>query len=238
MSATGLETRFNRILMDELRKHFRLSALELAPQFRSKQAPKGAGEATITGQLYACEKTCNVRIRTNVLADSMHVEFGVIPPGEDYDFPIMGFDFVNTNKYLVAITDFHPLRRDAEHRKAYIEPMQDMRSRYEDIPWIEKRRRRESEWAKPYKSGFGFYRWCEQTYVPRVEQAFQDYAALFCELVKGAEPIGDPKRKAKRDEYMQNYRRDFVANDPGSGPIKSMFGEEWGEAFMRDFVFG
>jgi hypothetical protein len=237
MATNSLKTRFNLILMNELRKRFSLSALELAPDFRSKQAPKGAGEATIAGQLYACEKTGNVRIGTNTLADSMHVEFGVIPPGEDYDFPIMGFDFVNTNKYLVAIIELHPLRKDEEYRRAYVDPMEETSSRYEHIPWIEGRGRRESDWSRPYRSGFGFYRWCEQSYLSQAEQAFRDYTALFCQFLKDAAPIGDPQRKAERDAYMQRWRKDFVENDPGSGPIRSMFGDEWGEAFMRDFVF-
>lgn len=36
---------------------------------------------------------------------------------------------------------------------------------------------------------------------------------------------------------MQQYRADYIANDPGSGPMKHLFGEEWAENFMRDFLF-
>lgn len=237
MKKHELEIHFNRILIDELKKYLSLSPKEMPKDLGYKNAAKGAGKTTINSELYACEKTGDVRIGKNIMAESMYVEFGIIPPGEDYDFPIMGFDFVNSKKCLIAVFDFHPLRRDDEYYQTYIAPIEQIFSRYQHIPSVKGGRTEIHDWAKTYDSGFGFYRWCERSYLPQIEQAFREYTCLFSQFIKQAKPIEDPAIKEKRDKFMQQYKEDFILYDPGSGPLKHLFGEEWAERFMRDFLF-
>ncbi len=70
-------------------------------------------------------------------AGSMVVHFGSIPPGEEYDFPILGFTFVYASKFLIGVLDLHPLTRDKEYMDKYIEPLKDIPPRYEGIPFAE-----------------------------------------------------------------------------------------------------
>ena len=237
MGEHELAIHFNPILINEMKKHLSLNLTEMPPDLSHKSAAKGEGEAAIKSALYGCDKTAGVRIGTNIIGGSMYVEFGVIPPGENYDFPILGYDFVNSKKCLIAVFDFHPLRNDDEYYKTYVAPLGKIISRYRNIPTVEGGRTESREWAKFYNSGFGFYRWCERTFIPQVEHAFREYTALFSELIKNATPIEDPDRKKNRDTYMQKYKEDYIANDPGGGPLKHLFGEEWAEEYMGNFLF-
>ncbi len=56
-------------------------------------------------------------------------------------------------------------------------------------------------------------------------------------VIKKAEPVTDQKVLALREKYMEDYRYDYAYKDPGSSPLKSYFGEEWGERFMKEFLF-
>jgi len=73
--------------------------------------------------------------------------------------------------------------------------------------------------------------------LPDIENAFKDYIHVFCDCIRNAEPLTDQETLAKRDRYMEKYIADYINNDVGGAPLRSHFGKDWGERYMKDFFF-
>ena len=229
--------RFNEILSEEMSKHFTITPLPLDPDLKKKCTDQEGRGAVIESHYLGCQKTSGIRMGEMDFAGSMVVHFGSIPPGEEYDFPILGFTFVYASKFLIGVLDLHPLARDKEYMDKYIEPLKDIPPRYEGIPFAEGGRRETHDWAKIYDSGYSFYRWCDGKYLPNLEEAFKDYITVFCDCIKKAEPLTDEKALLNRKHYMEKYSEDYTYKDPGSAPLQHHFGEEWSERFLKGFLF-
>jgi len=234
---TKYSIRFNEILYEDMSKAFELKELSLNPDFKLKHSTEKSKGAIIQSEYLDCPKTGGIRMGEMNYSGSMVVHFGSIPPGKQYNFPIFGFTFVYASRFLIAVLDLHPISKDREYMEKYIEPLKAISERYSYIPQAEGGRREVHDWAKRYDSGYALYRWCDGQYLPDVEKAFKDYLTVFCDVIKRAEPVTDRKVLALREQYMEDYRYDYAYKDPGSSPLKSYFGEEWGERFMKEFLF-
>ena len=233
----GFSIRFNRILHEEMGRTFELTPLPLDPDLQVRHSAAKSRGAVIKSERLSCLKTGGIRMGEMDYAGSMTVNFGSIPPGAAYNFPIFGFTFVYASRFLIAVLDLHPLSNDKEYREKYIEPLGAIARRYEYIPQSEGGRSEAHDWAKRYDSGYSLYRWCEGTYLPDIEKAFREYLSVFCDGIKKAEPVVDQKLLAMREKYLEDYRYDYAYKDPGSSPLRSYFGEEWGKRFMSEFLF-
>ena len=229
--------RFNQILSDEMSKHFKLTPLPLDPDLKRKCANQEGEGAVIESQFLDCPKTSGIRMGEMDFAGSMTVHFGSVPPGKNYNLPILGFTFVYASKFLIGVLDLHPLSRDTEYMTRYIELLKDIPPKYENIPFAEGGRRETHDWAKFYDSGYSFYRWCDGKYLQDLEEAFKDYIHVYCECIKKAEPLTGQKEIEDRNSYMKKYTEDYTYKDPGSAPLQHHFGEEWSERFLKGFLF-
>jgi len=234
---TKYSIRFNEILYEDMSKAFELKELSLNPDFKLKHSTEKSKGAIIQSEYLDCPKTGGIRMGEMNYSGSMVVHFGSIPPGKQYNFPIFGFTFVYASRFLIAVLDLHPISKDREYMEKYIEPLKAISERYSYIPQAEGGRREVHDWAKRYDSGYALYRWCDGQYLPDVEKAFREYLSAFCDVIKKAEPVTDREALALREQYMEDYRYDYAYKDPGSSPLKSYFGEEWGERFMKEFLF-
>lgn len=228
--------RFNQILLEEMGKLFELKPLPLDPAFKEYRSPEDAG-VVITSEYRDCPKTAGIRTGALDLKGSMLIHFGNVPPAEGYDLPILGYTFVYANKCLIVVLDLLPVARDADYLKTYIAPLQEIAHKYDWIPRIEGSREGVAEWAKPYDSGYSIYRWCDKAYVPDMEHAFREYISVFCDCITRAEPLQDQGRRARRNRHMERYINDYLAKDVGGAPLKSHFGKEWGERYLKEFFF-
>ncbi len=238
MEEKTVAIRFNEILKEEMGKAFALKALPLAPDFALKYSNSEEKSVYIKNELLACPKTGGIRMGAMDFAGSMMVHFGSIQPGADYDFPVFGFTFACASKFLIAVLDLHPVAKDQEYTEKYLAPLKSIAEKYAWIPKTEGGRSEVHEWAKKYDSGCALYRWCDPQYLPQIEEAFRDYLQVFCSCINKAEPLTDPALRARREQYLQQYRADYITYDPGSAPLQHHFGEEWGERYLREFLFG
>ena len=229
--------RFNQILFDEMSSVFELKPLPLEQDFKVKHSTEKSKGAVIKSECFECAKTGGIRMGEMNYGGSMTVHFGSIPPGKTYNFPIFGFTFVYASKFLICVLDLHPLLQDKEYTERYIDPLRPLSKKYEYIPQSEGGRSETHEWAKRYDSGYSLYRWCDGDYLPDIEKAFREYIRVFCDCIIKADAITDRELLAKKENYMKDYRQDYAYKDPGSSPLKSYFGEEWGERFMKEFLF-
>jgi len=231
------QIRFNQILYDEMSKTFELTQLPLDPDFKIKYSTRDEENVCIKSDYLGCIKTGGLRFGEMDFGGAMCVHYGSVPPAKDYDFPILGYDFVNASKFLIGVIDLHPIFRDGEYFDKYIFPLKDVVKKYEWIPKAEGGRSEVHEWAQFYDSGYSFYRWCEGKYLNDLEEAFKDYVRVFYECIKKAEPLKDKKVLLARNHYMAKYMDEYTHKDPGSAPLKHHFGEEWGERYFKDFLF-
>jgi hypothetical protein len=237
MEEKTLPIRFNEILREELGKVFKLKPLPLDPDFAIKYPSEEDKSVCLKNELLACDKTSGIRIGAMDFAGSMLVHFGSAQPGKDYDFPVFGYTFAYSSKFLIAVLDLHPVAKDREYTEKYIAPLQAISQKYAWIPKTEGGRSEVHDWAKKHDSGCALYRWCDPQYVPNVEEAFRDYLRAFCQCIKKAEPLTDPSLRKRRDQYLEDYRYDYITYDPGSAPLQHHFGEEWGERYLKEFLF-
>ena len=66
--------------------------------------------------------------------------------------------------------------------------------------------------------------------------AFQDYLALYLDLLQEAEPVGE----ARASELLAGQQRytDYRAEkDPARGMLTRFYGSEWTEHYIHDFLF-
>jgi len=59
----------------------------------------------------------------------------------------------------------------------------------------------------------------------------------FFDCIRKAAPLTDPAMRARRNEYLKDYQHDYITYDPGSAPLQHHFGEEWGERYLKEFLF-
>jgi len=59
----------------------------------------------------------------------------------------------------------------------------------------------------------------------------------FCDCIRKAGPLTDQEILTKKDKYMEKYRYDYIHRDPGGTPLKNYFGGDWGESYLKDFLF-
>ena len=229
--------RFNQILHEEMGKNFELNPLPLDPDLKIKHSTKEGKRAVIKSEYLGCTKTGGIRMGEMDFAGAMTVHFGSVPPGKEYNFPILGFTFIYASKFLIGVLDLHPISKDKDYMDKYIASLKDVSKKYEWIPKTEGGRRETHDWAKFYDSGYSFYRWCDGKYLPNLEEAFRDYIHVFSDCIRKAEPITDQETIVRRNNYMERYRDDYTYKDPGSAPLQNHFGEEWSERFLKGFLF-
>jgi hypothetical protein len=229
--------RFNKILHEEMGGSFALKPLALDPDFRLRYSDKKDTSVYIASEYLGCDKTAGIRMGEMIFGKSMAVNFGSVPPGPGYDFPILGFTFVLAERFLICVLDLHPLSKNTDYMEHYLSPLKSVSAKYQWIPKAEGGRSEVHDWAKAYDSGASFYRWCDGEYLPNVEQAFREYVGVFCACINKAAPINDPAALAAKEEYMKKYRYDYTYKDPGGNPLKHHFGEVWGERYMKEFLF-
>jgi len=228
---------FNQILCEEMSKSFELDPLPLDPAFKVKHSDKEGKSVYIKSGYFGCAKTGGLRFGEMDFGGSMFVHYGCVPPAKNYDFPILGFDFINASKFLIGVIDLHPISKDKEYMDKYIAPLKNVSKRYKWIPKSEGGRSESHEWAKIYGSGFSFYRWCDGKYLTDLEEAFRNYVSVFCDCIRKAGPLTNPEFLLRRDKYLEKYRDDYTHKDPGSAPMKHHFGEDWGERYFKEFLF-
>ena len=162
---------------------------------------------------------------------------------DDYDLPVLACEFDESAPRLSITLDLMPLVDIAvypAYREKYLKPLADLWRRYRAIPGLTR------DGRCLVKRRYGPWPWARATLSPypidgRVEEpedrqavldAVVDYARVWLDLMKKAEPIRDPAYKSEmitRKRALQKYYREL---DPGGEVIKKLFGEER----MKPFV--
>lgn len=227
---------FKEYLEEELFNRFDLSSRSIPAGLESNVSARGKNPATIQSWCYQCQALRKIRYSYIDAGETAQVFNSVIYPAHHYDLPLLGVDFLSFGKKkILVVMDFQPLFRDRAYLDKYIEPMKDIRDRYNELAQnLEMKFYDANQYFSKYLL---FAKLDSETVVKRLFPAFQEYLGLYWQLVEAAEPLADPEEIQKIISAQKEYDQYSAERDPAHGLFSSYFGGEWSERFLYEFLF-
>ncbi len=227
---------FKEYLEEELFKHFDLRSRSIPAGLESNMSKRGKNPATIQSWCYQCEQIRKARYSYIDAGETAQVFNSVIYPGHQYDIPLLGVDFLSFGKKkILVVMDFQPLFRDRAYLDKYIEPMKDIRDKYNELAQdLEMKFYDANQYFSKYLL---FAKLDSETVVNSLFPAFQEYLALYWQMLAEAKPLTKPEEIKRIVEAQKQYDQYSAERDPAHGLFSSYFGAEWSEKFLYEFLF-
>lgn len=227
---------FKEYLEEELFRSFDLRSRSIPAGLESNVSERGKNPATIQSWCYQCEELRKIRYSYIDAGETAQVFNSVIYPAHHYDLPLLGVDFLSFGKKKILIVmDFQPLFRDRAYLDKYIEPMKEIRDKYNELAQnLEMKFYDANQYFSKYLL---FAKLDSETVVKRLFPAFQEYLSLYWQLVAETEPLSDPVEIQKIVKAQKEYDQYSAERDPAHGLFSSYFGAEWSERFLYEFLF-
>lgn len=227
---------FREFLEQELFGRFDLCSRSIPAGLDFNVSDRGKNSATIQSWCYQCAELRKIRYTYIDAGETAQVFNSVIYPSHNYDLPLLGIDFLSFGKKkILVVLDFQPLFRDRSYQNKYIEPMQPIRDKYNELAQnLEMKFYDANQYFSKYLL---FAKTDTETVVNRLFPAYQEYVQLYCELLDRAEPLTDPEDIQRIVKAQKDYDQYSADRDPASGLFSSYFGHEWAEKFLYEFLF-
>jgi len=168
--------------------------------------------------------------------DNTQVFNAVWYPDPEYNLPVLGIDILafNRKKYL-AIVDFQPLHnQESDHTATYEHLLEPIKENYESL-----KGRMSSKFydeTQFFSQQMLFARFDDEKVVQDdLFPAFQSYVKTHVDLLKSVER--DPSETKFVLERQAAYDAYSAERDPATGLFAAMFGAEWANDFVHDFLF-
>jgi 15,16-dihydrobiliverdin:ferredoxin oxidoreductase len=194
-------------------------------------------KARIFSSCFACDEYRKIRMTYYDAGDNCQVFNSVWYPNPKYNLPVLGIDLLSFNrkKYL-AIVDFQPLHeQENSHALAFEHRLEPIKERYESL-----KGRMSSKFydeTQFFSQQMLFARFenegliCEELF-----PAFQEYVQTHLQLVRES-PVGCASQTQFVLERQKAYDTYSAERDPATGLFAAMFGKEWADGFVYDFLF-
>ena len=227
---------FREYLEKELLKRFDLRPRPIPPGLESKVSDRGRNPASIRSWCYQCPQLRKIRYTYIDAGASAQVFNSVIYPGHHYDLPLLGIDFLSFGaKKILVVLDFQPLFQDEAYQEKYIEPMKEVRDRYNDLAQnLEMKFYDANQYFSKYLL---FAKTDPDTVNKRLFPAYQAYLELYWQMLDEAEPLNKTEDIQRIIKAQKDYDQYSADRDPASGLFSSYFGKEWAEDFLHEFLF-
>ena len=168
--------------------------------------------------------------------DNTQVFNSVMYPDPEYDLPVLGVDILcfNRKKYL-AIVDFQPIHDNEEdHAARYEHLLKPIKEQYDSL-----KGRMSSKFydeTQHFSQQMLFARFDDEEVVSRdLFPAFQSYVQTHLDLIKSTD------RRPQDVQHVLECQKDYdtysAERDPAMGLFTAMFGAEWAQDFVHDFLF-
>lgn len=159
-------------------------------------------------------------------------------PNPEYNLPVLGIDLLafNSKKFL-AIVDFQPIHdSEDDHAKNYEHLLQPIKDKYDSL-----KGRMSSKFydeTKHFSQQMLFARFDDEDIVNRdLFPAFQSYVQTHLDLIRSTEPNKDPRDVDAVTKQIQKYDTYSADRDPATGLFAAMYGKDWAEDFVHNFLF-
>ncbi|KAG7361043.1 ferredoxin-dependent bilin reductase [Nitzschia inconspicua] len=168
--------------------------------------------------------------------DNTQVFNAVLYPDAALNLPVLGVDILcfNRKKYL-AIVDFQPIHDNEEdHAAPYEHLLKPIKEKYDSL-----KGRMSSKFydeTQHFSQQMLFARFDDEEIVSReLFPAFQSYVKTHLDLVRSTE------RRPEDVTFVLECQKDYdtysADRDPATGLFAAMFGAEWADDFVHDFLF-
>ena len=195
-------------------------------------------KARIVNHCYASDEYRKIRMTYYDAGDSVQVFNSVWYPDAKYNLPVLGIDLLSFNrkKYL-AIVDFQPLHQEEEdHSTLYEHVLKPIKDKYDNL-----KGRMSSKFydeTQFFSKEMLFARFEDGKIVnDDLFPAFKSYVETHLDLVKKTPPSKTMKSVEHVFARQQAYDTYSAERDPAAGLFAAMFGKEWAEDFIYDFLF-
>lgn len=193
-------------------------------------------KARIVSHCYKSDEYRKIRMTYYDAGDNTQVFNSVWYPDPKYNLPVLGIDLLafNRKKYL-AIVDFQPLHENEDdHDVLYEHRMKPIKEQYDTL-----KGRMSSKFydeTQFFSQQMLFSRFEDETIVSRdLFPAFKRYVNLHNKLIREAE--ADEEQVEFVLEKHKAYDTYSAERDPATGLFAAMFGKDWAEDFVYDFLF-
>ncbi|WP_287128628.1 15,16-dihydrobiliverdin:ferredoxin oxidoreductase [Candidatus Cyanaurora vandensis] len=223
-------------LEQELNRRFTLEPLPIPEGLAYNHTARAGKEATIQSWAYSSPDFRKIRYTYIDAGDQAQVFNGVLYPHYHYDLPVLGLDLLAFgNKKFLTVIDIQPLYQDVDYQARYVAPMQPIYERYGDL--AQKFEMRFYD-ANIYFSKYLLFARTEPELIQtRVFAAYQDYLALYLEMLETARATGRRADPAQIQQAHRDYDQYSAERDPAIGLFTTYWGKEWAERFVYDFLF-
>lgn len=227
---------FKEYLEEELFKRFDLRSRSIPAGLESNVSARGKNPATIQSWCYQCPQLRKIRYSYIDVGETAQVFNSVIYPAHHYDIPLLGVDFLAFGqKKILVVMDFQPLFRDRTYIDKYIEPMREIRDKYNELAQnLEMKFYDANQYFSKYLL---FAKTDSETVVNRLFPAYQEYLNLYWQMLADAEASTQPEAIQRIVTAQKEYDQYSAERDPAHGLFSSYFGSKWSERFLYEFLF-
>lgn len=194
--------------------------------------------ARIVNHCYASDEYRKIRMTYYDAGDAVQVFNSVWYPDAKYNLPVLGIDLLSFNrKRYLAIVDFQPIHsEEGSHAAAYEHVLRPIKDGYDNLKG--KMSSKFYDETQFFSKEMLFARFEDGGIVGRdLLPAFKSYIEAHTALVGGTAPLADPRAVGHVFERQTAYDTYSAERDPAAGLFASMFGKEWAEDFIYDFLF-
>ncbi len=227
---------FKEYLEAELFNHFDLRSRPIPAGLEFNRSDRGKIPATIQSWCYQCPQLRKIRYTYIDAGEMAQVFNSVIYPAHNYDLPLLGIDFLSFGKKkILVVLDFQPLFRDRAYLDKYIEPMREIRDKYNELAQnLEMKFYDANQYFSKYLL---FAKTDAETVVKRLFPAYREYISLYWQMLAAAEPLTAPEDIQRIVKAQKEYDQYSADRDPAHGLFSSYFGSQWSEKFLYEFLF-
>eukprot|EP00550_Attheya_septentrionalis_P004531 CAMPEP_0198285342 /NCGR_PEP_ID=MMETSP1449-20131203/4665_1 /TAXON_ID=420275 /ORGANISM="Attheya septentrionalis, Strain CCMP2084" /LENGTH=412 /DNA_ID=CAMNT_0043982747 /DNA_START=83 /DNA_END=1321 /DNA_ORIENTATION=+ len=193
-------------------------------------------KARIVNLCFASDEYRKIRMSYYDAGDNTQVFNSVWYPDPKYNLPVLGIDLLafNRKKYL-AIVDFQPLHEDeADHAAPFEHMLKPIKEQYDSL-----KGRMSSKFydeTQFFSQEMLFARFEDESVISTdLMPAFQRYVEAHVDMLRQTEP-SVPQIDFVLDR-QQAYDTYSAERDPATGLFASMFGKEWADQFVYNFLF-
>ena len=227
---------FKDYLEEQIFNRFDLQSRPIPAGLESNISDRGKNPATIQSWCYQCSQLRKIRYTYIDAGETAQVFNSVMYPSHNYDVPLLGIDFLSFGKKkILVVLDFQPLFRDRAYQEKYIEPMREIRDKYNELAQnLEMKFYDANQYFSKYLL---FAKTDTETVVNRLFPAYQEYIQLYWQTLESAERLTNPDDIQRIVTAQKDYDQYSAERDPAHGLFSSYFGSEWAEKFLYDFLF-
>ena len=195
-------------------------------------------KARIVNHCYASDEYRKIRMTYYDNGDNTQVFNSVWYPDPSYNLPVLGIDLLafNRKKYL-AIVDFQPLHNEEDkHASTFEHLLQPIKDKYDSL-----KGRMSSKFydeTQFFSKQMLFARFEDDNVVgDDLLPAFQQYVKTHVDLLKSTEADTSLESQKFVLDRQKAYDTYSAERDPAAGLFAAMFGKDWAEDFIFDFLF-